>query len=83
MRLTPSLTSRSTPNLSIEKTPERIHKFGEVYFINDELNTLLLTVPLKKLDSGIVLLTLPMNRVGQIPLTCRNSHSLYSSLQMR
>lgn len=57
---------RSNPNLSSEKTPERIHKFGEVYFINDELNTLLLTVPLKKLDSGIVLLTLPMNRVGEI-----------------
>jgi hypothetical protein len=61
------MIQRSNPNLSSEKTPERVHKFGEVYFINDELNTLLLTVPLKKLDSGIVLLTLPMNRVGESP----------------
>lgn len=66
IRLTPPMGSRSSLNLtaSAEKTPEKIHKFGEVYFINDELDTLLLTVPLKKLDSGLVLLSLPMNRVG-------------------
>jgi hypothetical protein len=59
-------TPQSTPTLrsslsSIRLTPPMIQR-SKVYFF---INTLLLTVPLKKLDSGIVLLTLPMNLVGE------------------
>lgn len=67
IRLTPPMGSSKSLSLSTEKTPEKMHKFGEIYFINDEVNTLLLAVPLKKLDSGIVLLSLPMSRVGRFP----------------
>jgi hypothetical protein len=76
IRLTPPMARL---NFTSDKSPALdrvVHKFGEVYFINDEINTLLMAVPLKKLDSGpplpspsslttsgLVLLALPMNRV--------------------
>ena len=41
-----------TGNDTALKTPERPRKVGEVYFIYDELKTLLLSVPFKRLDSG-------------------------------
>lgn len=63
-------TSLGTPNSdtksnSFKLTPERNYKIGEVYFISDEINTFLLTVPIKRLDSGSILLSIPMNRVGK------------------
>ena len=48
------------------KTPERPRKVGEVYFIYDELKTLLLSVPFKRLDSGVVLLAIPIHRIGAL-----------------
>jgi hypothetical protein len=49
------LNFSTSPGPEKSPTPDRlVHKFGEVYFINDEINTLLMAVPLKKLDSGLL-----------------------------
>jgi hypothetical protein len=60
MSLTPPVGRRGSltlsPTTSTEKkTPDRPRKIGEVFFIYDEINTLLLTVPVKKNDSGFSL----------------------------
>ncbi len=51
-----SLTTTPPPS-SLEdgviKSAERPRKVGEVYFIYDDLKTLLLSVPFKRLDSGM------------------------------
>ena len=51
LSLTPPAPVDSTNDTTL-KTPERPRKIGEVYFIYDELKTLLLSVPFKKLDCG-------------------------------
>lgn len=81
MRLSRGTTSSPVPRRSsvaseAVKTPERVKKIGEVYFVLDE-TMVLVTLPDKtKLDKGVILLALPIHRTGEYSLEyiCMTEH---------